>query len=227
MDKLAIIYDLISGLLVSIDIIAPSLGQSMGKWLIRRLPESDDAVNPLKFRTFSLNLFLTLLPLSILVSFAIAKDMGTGATFQWSMVGLFSLGVIVGVPVVSILSLVILWLRRIYNRRRQTTTFVLDTPIFSPRTSAQDATLLALIWTFSLILGTLTLLLLRFATGENVFLAAPILTFVFTVWFLSTAMLWNRSFAKYISANPEKPYYTLARIGLLIFVLSKIVYLII
>lgn len=227
MDKVAIFYDLISGFLVAIDVAAPSLGQNIGKWLMRRLPRPDDTVNPLRARTFLLNLFLTLLPLSILVSFAISKDTSAGATFQWSTVGLFVLGVIIGVLVISMLSLAILWLRRAYTRRHGTITFVLDTPIFSSHTSAQDATLLGVIWSFFLILGTLALLLLRFATGTRVFLAAPILTFVLTVWVLPTAMLWNRSFTNYVAANPEKPYYALARIGLLIFVISKIIYLII
>ena len=225
MDKVAVFYDLIAGFLVAIDVAAPSFGQSIGKWLIGQLPRPDDTVNALRVKTFLLNLFLTLLPLSILISFAISKDISAGATFSWSTVGLFALGVIAGVTVIFVVSLASLWLRRTYNRRHGTTTFVLDTAIFSSPTSAQDATLLGVIWSFFLIFGTFALLLLRFATATRVFLAAPILTFVLTVWVLPTAMLWNRSFVKYVAANPEKPHYALARIGLLVFVISKVVYL--
>lgn len=227
MEKVAVFWDLISGLLVAIDVAAPSWGKSVGEWLIRQLPSPEDTVNPLRIRTFRLNLFLTLLPLSILISFTISKDTSAGATFPWSTLCLFVLGVIIGVIVIFMLSLATLWLRRTYNRRHGTTTYVMDTPIFSSSTSAQDATLLGVMWSFFLISGTLALFLLRFATGTRVFLAAPILTFVLTVWILPTAMLWNRSFTKYVAANPEKPYYALARIGLLVFVISKIIYLIV
>ena len=225
MDKLAAFYDLISGLLVAIDVAAPSLGQHLGKWLIGRLPSADDTVNPLRLKTFRLSLFLALLPLSIIISFAIFKD--NGATFRWSTVGLLAIGVAIAVIVIFALSLAILQVRRHYNRRHGTTTYMLDKPIFSVPTSAQDATLLGVIWLVFLISGTLALLLLRFATGARVFLAAPILALVLTFCFLPTAMLWNRSLAKSAAANPEKPYYTLARIGLLIFVISKIIYLVV
>lgn len=225
MDRLAVVYDLVSVTLVAIDVAAPSFGQRIGKWLIMRLPSQHDAVNPLQPRTLVVNLFLTIIPLSILISFAISKDTGAGATFRWSTVGLFVLGVIAGVILIVVLSLASLWLRRTYNRRRGTTAYVLDTPAFASHTTAQDATLLGVIWLFFLILGILALLLLRFATGTRFLLTAPILTFVLTLWVLPTAMLLNRSFVGYVSANPENPYYALARIGLLIFVISKIVYL--
>ena len=227
MDKVAVFFDLISGLLVAIDVAAPSWGKRAGEWLIRQLPNLDDTVNPLRRRTFLLNLFLTLLPLSILISFAISKDVSAGAAFPWSTVGLFALGVIIGVVVISVLSLAILVLRRMYNRRHGTTDYVLDRPIFSSPTSAQDASFLGVMWAFFLILGTLALLLLRFAADTRVFLAAPILALILTVWVLPTAMLWNRSFARYVAANPERPYYALARTGLLIFVISKIIYLVV
>jgi hypothetical protein len=225
MDKVAIFFDLLSGFLVTIDVAAPSWGQKTGSWLMRQLPGSDDTVNPLRPRTFLVNLFLTLLLLSILIFFAIAKDTSAGTTFSWSTVVLFYLGICVGVIIISMLSLAVFWLRRRYTRRHGTTKFVLDKPVFSSPTSAQDATLLAVIWSIFLILGALALFLLRFATGTRVFLAGPILTFVLTLWVLPTAMLSNRSFVNYVTANPEKPHYALARIGLLIFVISKIVYL--
>lgn len=72
MDKVAIFYDLISGFLVAIDVAAPSFGQNVGMWLMRRLPRPNDTVNPLQARTLLLNLFLTFLPLLILISFAIS-----------------------------------------------------------------------------------------------------------------------------------------------------------
>jgi hypothetical protein len=226
MDKVAVFYDLISGFLVAIDIAAPSLGQKFGKWLMKRLPRPDDTINPLQARTLLLTLFLALLPLLVLISFAVSKDIGADNTFHWSTVGLFILGVIFGVTFILIVSFVSLWIRRAYARRHGTTAFVLDTPIFSSPTSEQDAALLGMIWPFFLVLGILALLLLRFATGTRVILAGPILTFVLTLWVFPTAMLWNRSFANYVTANPEKPEYALARIGLLIFIISKIVYLI-
>lgn len=226
MDKVAICFDLLSGFLVAVDIAAPSWGQKIGKWLMRRLPGPNDTINPLQARTLLATLFLTLLTLLILISFAISKDLGAGTTFQWSMVGLFILGVISGIIFILIVAVVILWLRRTYARRHATTTFVLDTPIFSSPTSKQDADLLRRIWPFFLILGILALLLLRFATEARVFLAGPILTFILTVWVFPTAMLWSQSFTNYVTSNPEKPGYALARIGLLIFIISKVVHLI-
>jgi len=226
MDKVAAVYDLIAGLLVAIDVVAPSRGQTAGKWLIERLPRLDDTVNPLKVRTFLVNLFLTILTLVILTSFAISKDMRAGTPFPWSTVGLFVIGVVISVIFISVLSLIILGLRGIWNRRHGTTTYVLNKPIFSSPTTAQDATLLGMLWLSFLILGVLALLLLRFATGTRTFLAPPILTFVLTCWVLPTAMLGNRLFVKYVASNPEKPYYALARIGLLIFIISKFIYII-
>jgi hypothetical protein len=145
MDKVAAVYDLIAGLLVAIDVVAPSWGQTAGKWLIEKLPRLDDTVNPLKVRTFLVNLFLTILTLVILISFAMSKDIRVGTPFPWSTVGLFVIGVIIGVIFIFVLSLVILGLRRIWNRRHGTTTYMLNKPIFSSSISAQDATLLGMI----------------------------------------------------------------------------------
>ena len=227
MDKAAVFYDLIAGFLLTINISAPTWGRKFDKWLGKWLPRSDDAVNPLRLRTFLLNVFVTLLMLLILISYAISKDISASAPFQWSTVGLFLIGVIVGIFTIFILSLGIQWARRAYGRRQGTTKYDLDKPIFSSPTSQQDANLLTMIWPFSMILGMITLLLLRFATGARIFLAPIILTFVLTISILPTVMLSSRFFTNYLTTNPAKPHYALARIGLIIFVISKIVYFII
>ena len=227
MEKVAAFYDLISGLLVAIDIVAPSWGNSVGEWLTRRLSSLDDTVNQIRARTLLSNLPLTLLPILILISFVISKSMSPGVSFPWSTVGLFGLGVAIGVIVIFVVSLVALWLRRTYSRRYGTTPYLLHTPLFSSPTSAQEATRLYVIWSFFLVAGTCALLLLRLVTDARVFLVAPILAFVLTVWVFPTAMLWNRSLVRYIAANPQRPHYALARIGLLIFVISKVIYVVI
>lgn len=227
MDKVAVFFDLISGFLVTIDIAAPSWGQKFSRWLGKQLPRSDDTVNPLRLRTFLQNVFMTFLALLILISYAISKDISAGAPFQWSTVGLFLIGVIVGIFTIFILSIGIQWARRVYCRRHGATEYELDNPIFSSPTSQQDANLLTMIWPFFIVLGMLTLLLLRFATGTRMFLAPITLTLVLTIFILPTVMLSSRFFTNYIVANPEKPHYALARIGLIIFVISKIIYLVI
>lgn len=226
MNKVAIFWDLATGFLVAIDLAAPTLGQIVGRWLREHLPKPEDTANPLQIKTFILNLCLTIFPLLILISFAVSKDMSRGAVSQWSTVGLFILGIIIGVSINFALTFTVLVARRIYLHRHRTTTYTLDKPIFSSETSAQEASLLLWIWSASMILGILALFLIRFATGTYAFLAAPILTFVLTFWVFPTATLWTHSFTKYVTANPEKPYYALARMGLLIFVISKIVALI-
>lgn len=223
MDKVATFWDLISGLLVTIDVVAPSSGQRAGKWLIARLPQSKDMLNPLHRRTFCLNLLLTLLLLTIMVSFAMSKGQSTGDIFQWSTVGWFTLGVFLGIVVVYLSMATILWRRRINIRRRRITSSILDEPIVPSHTSSEEATPLGAIWVCFLVLGITVLPLLHFATDTRVFLAAMISTFVITIWVLPTAMLSARSLINYFAANSEKPFYALARIGLLIFVASKII----
>jgi hypothetical protein len=216
MDKVAACCDLIAGFLVAIDIAAPSSGQAVGKWLIKRLPELNETVDLSNVKTFRLSLLFIIPTLAILTFFAIFKDMRAGTTSLWPTVGLFFIGMVIGVIFIFVLSRVISKLRRIYNCRHGTTT-----------TSSQDDTLLlgviVLIWFF----GVLAFLLLRFATGTRTFLAAPILTFVFTCWVLPAAVLWNRYFVKHhVTPTLEKPCYALARIGLLIFAISKLIYII-
>jgi len=223
MDKVAIFWDLATGLLIAIDIAAPNIGHIVGNWLIKHLPNPEDTVNPLQIKTLIVNLCLTIFPLSILVSYAMSKAMITGAAFQWSLVGLFTLGIVIGVSINITLTSAVLLIRRIVLHRHRTTTYILEEPIFSSQTYSHEASMLLWIWSASMVLGILALFLLGFATGIYSFLAAPILTFVITFWVFPTAMLWTHSFVKYVTANPRKPYYALARIGLLIFVISKVV----
>lgn len=187
------------------------------------MPSPDDTLNPLQFKTFIWNIFLTVLPIAILVSFAISKDISAGAIFNWPTVGLFILGMIIGVIITLTITTIILLAYRIYHQRHGATKFMLDKPIFILPTSKQEASLLRYIWFPFMILGLLPLLLIGLLGGMSEFLVAPILTFVLVLWVLPTVTLWARSFTKYVSANPQKPYYALARMGVLIFVISKIV----
>lgn len=197
--------DLVAGLLFAVDFLFPtSVGERAGKWLVSLLPKKADTLKPLKPKTFRMNALLTCMAVVGLVVWAIVK--GESSTLQMiqDTIG-FVVGLVVGVIVVTSI------------------TFGFEKLLMRFRPESNSSLIWPLTFVASVVLGCISLYALRLATGELSVLAAPIVTFVLTLWILPCAIGYAGFIRGYIDATPEKPVYALSRIGLLIFVASKII----
>ncbi len=223
MERIGILLDLISGVLIAIDFISPSWGQSIGKWLLKQLPDQDEAANPLLRRTFCLNLALALFILFVLLLYAIFGATDSSTHLQWSNIVceiiLYLAGIVGGFLLVYIEYLVIYESYRGFLRLRKCD----DGSCISE--SGTRSFVPNIFWIVSLLLGIFVLTLVRFASDTRAFLPPIIVSSCLAIWILPTVMLLTRLFVRWVGANPNEPSHALVCIGLLIFVINKAIHL--
>ena len=207
MTNLTTTLDLIAGICMALDFIFPKVGEQIGRWLISQLPDKDEVQDPLHRKTVRFNVVVTLFILALIIAWAVAKDTGVYTTSQyWGTIGLFTLGSLFGSILITILALILKKLGK-YIHTLQT-----------------GADLSYVMWLvgFAVMLSALFLVSNLTTRGLIVFIA-PTATFLLTVVILPTAMMSAPSTRKFLDATPRKRIYAIARMGLIIFVASKII----
>ncbi len=210
MTTLTTILDLIAGLCVAADFLFPNrIGEKAGRWLVQQLPTKDEVVNPFHRRTILFNATITFVILSLLVAWAIAKDAGVYTTSQvWRSVGLFALGFVIGVILMTSLAFLF------YKTGKYLKILVTESEV-NP-----------FIWFVSFFIMYLSLLLASsLATKGITEVMTPTATFILAVMILPTSMLSAPSVLRFIDSTPNKRAYTIARIGLVLFIASRVMIL--
>ena len=205
--KLTTILDLIAGICMALDFLFPKVGEPAGRWLVRQLPDKHEVLDPLHPKTIRFNVIVTFFVLALIIAWAVAKDAGTSTTPQlWGTIGLFAIGSAMGATLITILALTL-------NK--------LGKYIYILKTGSQ---LSYFMWLIGFAVMILALYLVSsLATKGMIVFITPTATFILTVVILPTAMMSAPSVRQFIDATPRKRVYAIARIGLIIFVTSKII----
>jgi len=210
MTTLTTFLDLIAGLCVAADFLFPNrIGEKAGKWLVKQLPTKTEVINPLHRKTILFNAVITVFVLTLLVAWAIAKDPGVYTTREvWLSIGLFTIGIVFGVILMTSLTLVFYKIGRRFH--------IVE----------NESELSTFIWLVSFIIMYYSLLLAAnlAAKGLTLFMT-PTATFILAVVILPTSMLSSSRVLRFIDATPHKRVYAIARIGLIIFIASRVMIL--
>lgn len=210
MTTLTTILDLIAGLCVAADFFFPNkIGEKAGKWLVQQLPTKNEVINPLHRRTILFNATITFIILFLLVAWAIARDTGVYTTSQvWLSVGLFALGIVIGVVLMTSLAFLFYKIGKYFK-------IIVTESEVNPFT-----------WFVSIFIMYFSLLLAaRLATIGIAEVMTPAATFMLAVMILPTSMLSAPSVLRFIDSTPNKRVYAIARIGLVLFIASRVMVL--
>jgi len=209
MSKWLIILDFISGLFFAVDFLFPEkIGKRLGDWLVKQLPEKDEARNPVRWKTIRFNIAVTLFVFALIIVWDMAKNAGEYTALQAATeVGWFAIGSFIAVLLATLIAFAINKLGSYFQ---------------------SESELIRFTWQFTFIISFVVSLavlknVLRLATGELTFLAAPILSFILTLPIFPVVMMYATWIRQFIDLTPGKKVYAFSRIGLIIFIASKII----
>lgn len=207
MIKAAIILDLISGLFFAVDFLfPPSIGRSIGNWLVSLLPEKGKENEPLAKKTLKFNIIVSCLAVVGIVIWAMVVDPGDYSAWQVVKSAiLYSVGLIVGIIFCIFVPII---LNKLPKNLR-------------PRTGRG---IIIATWIIGMIIMFVIILALNFI-AVNISILAPILIFVISVSMILIVMMSAKTIRKYVDATPNKRVYAISRIGLILFIISKIIYI--
>ncbi len=205
MIKTAIILDLISGLFFAIDYLFPKkVGDKIGRWLVSLLPEKGHANNPLSRKTLRFNAIVTCITIICFVIWAMVKDPGTYNVWQIvKSAGLYSVGLLLGVGFYIAMPLL---LNKLPKRIRP----------------SDGYSIIGITWLIAIMAYFVFIFSLK-SLAAHVNVLAPALIFIITISVLLMVMIVAEPIRRYVDATPNKRVYAISRIGLVLFIVSKII----